>query len=69
MHRLGALRARYAYSRFGDFHAEVLLEAGDAGAVAAPRQLPELLGGEFGEAQGALHGEGDLAALKRPQKN
>lgn len=63
---LGALGAAELDSALCDFDAEVLPQATEAGAVAAPQQLRELVGGLAHQAQGALQevglprGEGSI---------
>lgn len=51
---LSTLGAAQLDSTLCDFDAEVLPQAAEAGAVAAPQQLRELLGGLAHQAQGAL---------------
>lgn len=51
---LGTLWAAELDSTLGDLDAEVLPQAAEAGAVAAPQQLWELVGGLAHQAQGAL---------------
>lgn len=51
---LGALGAAELDSTLCDFNAEVLPQAAEAGAVAAPQQLRELFSGLAHQAQGAL---------------
>lgn len=57
---LGALGAAELDSALCDFNAEVLPQATEAGAVAAPQQLRELVGGLAHQAQGALQEVGLL---------
>lgn len=51
---LGTLGAAELDSALCDFDAEVLAQAAEAGSVAAPQQLGELVGGLAHQAQGTL---------------